>query len=238
MQCKCFDGAYLIDFEMPIQDAGADTWRLALVGVRGDERPHRKQKFDFHKICQSRGNKDVVCFTNCSTCCQRKKKEKLKEKAAGTCVLSCAAHFYKLICLRRWRRNDVAQNILQSPCQPGLHTRLPVRPRLETKTSRTNTDPRGPPPPYHPRGSSAGDCVLISPSIFRRSTGLRERFLVSEEIRRALSDSSGLSSFSLTEHVCVCFWEGIAVRLHPQVKPKLSRTGDGNFETSQRPLDF
>lgn len=159
------------------------------------------------------------------------KKKKQKEKAAGTCVLRCAAHFYKLICLRRWRKNDVAQNILQASCQPRLHTSLPVHPGLVTKTPRSNTDPRG-----TPRGGSIGaDWVLMSPFVFRRSTGPREHFLVSEKIRSVTPARQLLLVFIFLESawVCVCFREGIAVPLHPHVKPKISRKGDGtvNFET-------
>lgn len=82
-------------------------------------------------------NKDVVSFINCLNCCQRKKgkKKTQKENAAETCVLHCAAHFYKLICLWTWRKNDKAQNILQGPCQARLHTGLPVHPGLVTKNN-------------------------------------------------------------------------------------------------------
>lgn len=43
------------------------------------------------------------------TCCQRMG----KEKAAETCVLSCTLHSYNLVCLGRWLRNSVTQNILR-----------------------------------------------------------------------------------------------------------------------------
>lgn len=66
------------------------------------------RNFSFKKIYHNRVNKDVVSPPNCSTWCQRME----KEKTAGTCVLSCSLHFYNLICLWRWLRNCVTQNIL------------------------------------------------------------------------------------------------------------------------------
>lgn len=71
------------------------------------------RNWSFKKIYRSGVNKDVVSLPNCSTCCQRMR----KERAAGTCVLSCTLHFYNLICLRRWLRNSITQSILSGPCQ-------------------------------------------------------------------------------------------------------------------------
>ncbi len=66
------------------------------------------RNLSFKKIYQNRVNKDVVSLPNYWTCCQRMK----KEKAAETCGLNCTLRSYNLICLRRWLRNGVTQNIL------------------------------------------------------------------------------------------------------------------------------
>lgn len=157
----------------------------------------------------------MVSLPNCSTCCQRMR----KERAAGTCVLSCTLHFYNLICLRRWLRNSITQSILSGPCQHRAQISSASCLSQKNKNTSHKYDPGLMPgvPQFkfcHSLNSAqALSLILMSSFIFPQSTGPRRHLLplrktrsLTEKSPVRLLDRSRLSKFSSTldESFWVC----------------------------------